>query len=646
MHKIKREPQDHGSNIYPSSRITGVNSDASAAPPTAITADAPGSALTTILSSVEIAITQPATTLTTTQLATIRITDAAQFSSLQASESSATARTTSAQSIAAATTSPSSKAAKSAPNDLGTLVPAIVVPIAAVLIISFALFWFVMRRQHKKQLREEPDFVMASKPEKPMSRGNSNSSGHSSTRELVPMSKLEKEVVVTTMSDPKRSSVDLFPPKYSTSDIGVARPMTPPNNQGDRSEKKPYTNFSSIRPNTAGKGAPGSEGNVAGNRSRSQSASTVRGGQPVHVGGRYSPPKASRGPSPAMRGQLGPPPPRPARPPGAASPDPRSGAGSPPIIGPAPAAFPTNMGNGNRAAPPKPLSPTIPTGAFNGASPISQYSPIVKGVQSMGAVVAANAAERRGQPPPLKTTNIPRAAGAESPADENVLSHENMRIARLANSSRLGFNHSPVETNHPANASNGQRALSPLSENDRRSEGPAISPRLPPPLTREEMPHRPFARGPDSPAAGSSTYPSPSMGAGTIPQKPQIGGGYSTTSLPRSNHNTSGVASATGGRQRVSVVSRLSSDDGYVDMELDGKSDVSSLDEREKWETDEDRQEVSSRIGAGYPGSGYGSPPMSPIEGPRVAVSSARTGASKPNLRDRDSEGPFVLSRY
>ena len=93
------------------------------------------------------------------------------------------------------------------------------------------------------------------------------------------------------------------------------------------------------------------------------------------------------------------------------------------------------------------------------------------------------------------------------------------------------------------------------------------------------------------------------------------------------------------------MVSVISSDDEYVDMEMDAKSDVSSLDDRERWEMESDRHEAAPRLGTGYNGSGYGSAGMSPIDAP-AAPSSAGTGTSKPNLRDRDSEGPFVLSRY
>lgn len=84
-------------------------------------------------------------------------------------------------------------------------------------------------------------------------------------------------------------------------------------------------------------------------------------------------------------------------------------------------------------------------------------------------------------------------------------------------------------------------------------------------------------------------------------------------------------------------------------MEIDNKSDVSSLDEREKWEMESDRIDSSSRLA-----TGYGSAGMSPIEGPGsrdiAGGSGSRPGNSKTNakssLRDRDSEGPFVLSRY
>lgn len=88
------------------------------------------------------------------------------------------------------------------------------------------------------------------------------------------------------------------------------------------------------------------------------------------------------------------------------------------------------------------------------------------------------------------------------------------------------------------------------------------------------------------------------------------------------------------------MVSRLSSDDEYVDMELDAKSDVSSLDEREKWQTQGERSGAATRVGTAPGGSsnGYGGAEMSSTKAPKPSGSS--------NLRDRDSEGPFVLSRY
>ena len=484
-----------------------------------------------------------------------------------------------------------------------------------------------MRRKHQRQLKEEPEFVMASKHEKPISRGNSNSSGTSSMRELVPMSKLEKEMAVTT-SEVRRSSLDLFPPRYATTAIGIARPMTPPDKPGINSDgnvQRAVPNFSKSRPSTSHRSNRGDLPRSP--RGRGQSASTFRGPPPLRGDSRGGPPTSTRGPSPTLRNQMGQPP-RPVRPTDA---DGRAGARSPPR--PFPGPLNTNLNSGNRAAPPKPLNPPTPTGAFNGGSSISQYSPIVKGHPSLGAVAAANVAEQRGHPSPLKTSTFSTSSGTNSPVDENVLSHENMRIARLANSSRLGFNKSPIEPQYPSDIG-GTRPLPPPSQPSARDIGLAQSPQVPGPPTREDLPPKSFARGLDSPAGGSSIYPSPTIGGGATPR---IGGGYSTTSLPQSEHMTL--------QHRASVVSRISSDDGYVDVEFDTKSDVSSLDERERWEVESDRHEAASRLGTGYNGSGYGSPKTGSAEAP-AAASSAGTGTSKPNLRDRDSEGPFVLSRY
>ena len=568
-------------------------------------------ALTVVVSTFEDTITRTDTTLISTRLRTVMITDSAQFSSIRASESSAKAGSQTSQTNSAKTSAATAKS-DSGSNNLSTLIPAIVVPVAVVLISTFVAFWLIMRQRHKKQLKQEPEFVMASKPEKPVSRGNSNSSGHSSTRELVPMSKLEKEMVITTSKDVARSSLDMFPPKYATSDIGVARPMTPPDKKKSM-DKKQFTNFSSVRPGTASR-------NGDGNRSRSQSQ-TARDMPDSRAASRNGSKRPNRGSSPSIRGHN--------QNPGS------QGRDSPAHIQNSQR---TTTGQqttsiaGNRAPPPQSLGGNTPTGAFNGASPISQYSPIIKGIPDIGTTTTTRPGEAYAQPSPLSTTHLPLARSVDSPTNDNVLSRENMRIARMANSSRLGMNDSPEP---------GSRSL---SNNGNKHEAPATSPRLPPPLSRGDLLPKPFARGPDSPSGGSSIYPSPSIGTGQTPRLPQLGTGPSSASLPGSAH-TVGMASSTALGHRVSVVSRLSSDDGYVDMELDAKSDVSSLDERDRWEMESDRNAVS-RSGAGYAGSGYGSTPMSPIQGTAPTASSAGTGSSAPNLRDRDSEGPFVLSRY
>lgn len=639
MHNIKRD-NTIPSNIFLSSRISLTSGNGASATATATdlsTAARTDSALTTIIQTVVESITQPATTLISTHPHTVLVTDSASYSSLRASESSESARTASTASPTSSTpASTSSAAAKSSSsNNLGTLIPAIVVPVAVILLISFATFWFIMRRRHQKQLKDEPEFVMATKHEKPLSRGNSNSSGTSSTRELVPMSKLEKEMAVTT-TEIRRPSIDLFPPKYSSADIGVARPMTPPDKAGANSnpfakEVAPSVpNFSSVRPSTSGKSRPNQDKSY---RNRSHSIQS-RDAPTPRAGGRTTPqglrgPLQARGPSPALTG------PRttPSRPPRPDDPDTRPEARSPQRS--TPPSVSTSMSTTNRSAPPQPLNPPTPTGAFNGASPISQYSPIVKEMHSLGAVTSDDS------PLPVK------ARRTDSPLDDNVLSRENMRIARLANSSRLGFANSPTGENFSQGNNSNTLALSPLLETLPRSK-PDLShthslpsPELPPPLTRSDLPPKPFARGLDSPAGGSSIYPSPSIGAEATPR---LGTAPSQTSLV---HN--GLDTDRSLEHRVSVVSRLSSDDGYVDMELDAKSDVSSLDEREKWEMESERVEAASRLGTGYNGSGYGSAGMSPIDGPNGG-SSAGMGRTKPsgssNLRDRDSEGPFVLSRY
>lgn len=630
MHNIKRDPQE---NPYLTGKISLGQTVATTG---TVLATAAPSALTSYSQTVVFTISQPATTLVTTRTDVIPITDSAQLSSYLASQpSTAQATSTAKSSSATAAPSNSTSASKgSSSNNLSTLIPAIVVPVAAILIISFVIFWFLMRRRHQRQLKEESQFVMASKPEKQISRGNSNSSGHSSTRELVPMSKLEKEMAVST-SEVKNSSQDIIPPKYSSTDIGLARPMTPPDKSNTAAKERSFPNFSNPRPGTANKSRLSQD---TGNASRNQGNGSLgpRGMPPAQSAGKNGPPNPTRGPVT-----------HPPRGPSSQQPKPsrpgdrniRTDGSSLPKAGPP---LITAMNSGTRAPPPKALNPPTPTGAFNGASPISQYSPIVKEHFNLDAVASSSTKSSGPAPLALATTNIPYIRDTDSPVDHSALSKENMRIARLANSSRLGFSSSPVEPNFPTRSASGTRALSPLAETQTKSGPTATSPRLPPPLSREDMPLKPFAQAMDSPAPGSSIYPSPSIGAGVTPL---IGGNFSTTSLLQSDQRNHDAGLSENVYPRASIISRLSSDDGYVDMDVDAKSDVSSLDEREKWEMESDRQAISSRAGTGLNGSEYGSNTMSPIDGP-AGASSAGTGTTKPSIRDRDSEGPFVLSRY
>lgn len=622
MHNIKRDPQQDP-DIYASTRLTPGQSVGT--PNTVLATDGGTQPiLTSFTRTIQETISQPATTFLTTHTDVFRVTDSSQFSSLQAADASssaarASASSTKTSSTPSATSTADSKSSSS--SNLGTLIPAIVVPVAAVLIVSFVLFWFVMRRRHQRQIHREPEFVMASKPEKQISRGNSNSSGHSSTRELVPMSKLEKEVSISA-SEVKRSPADMLPPKYSSAAIGVARPMTPPDKatSGPAVKEKSFPNFSSVRPSAPHKSGMSRDRSDSLQKS-GNSANAQRSVPPPRTDSRNSPPRSARGPSiGAMHG-----------PPSHSNRPSRSDAIPPPIT--------TNMKNGSRAAPPKALEPPTPTGAFNGASPISQYSPIIKSPFSLDAIAVSSSGGQA--PQSFGAANTTYNYGKDSPVDESILSKENMRIARLANSSRLGLSNSPVEPDFPLRGTNNTKVLSPLSEGDSKIEPATISPRLPPPLTRDDLPTKPFAQTMDSPAPGSSIYPSPTIGGPT----PRIGTGPSTTSLVQNNNNNIYTGSSANPYLRASVISRLSSDDGYVDMDVDAKSDVSSLDEREKWDMESGRQAVESRLGAGYNAGGYGSAGVSPIDGP-AGASSAGTGKTKPSIRDRDSEGPFVLSRY
>jgi len=191
-------------------------------------------------------------------------------------------------------------------------------------------------------------------------------------------------------------------------------------------------------------------------------------------------------------------------------------------------------------------------GAYNGGSSISQYSPIVKDTPTTATPVPSS--NKRGPPPPLETSNF---ASTKSPKSTSPtgLTEENLRIARLATSSRLGY--SPAE--------------------------PSPSPKLPPPATRSQLIPRESAKeSHDRFFAGS--------------------GSDSRTASQQQQNSI----------KRASMVSDA---DDYED--IDAKSDISSLNEFERFDfTDGAGSRTGSAAGHSLnyfaaqnsPASGRGSP--------------------------------------
>ena len=182
-----------------------------------------------------------------------------------------------------------------------------------------------------------------------------------------------------------------------------------------------------------------------------------------------------------------------------------------------------NMNHSNRAQAPSRLA-APPPGAFNGASSISQYSPIVKETPVISKVLGPG----KRAPPPINTADHQgkdtKSPNSGSPPGHG-LTEENMRIARLANSSRLGY--TPAE--------------------------PSPSPKLPPPATRSQLIPR------ESPKEHQDRF----FGGGGSNQP------VSSNTAPSSHYNS----------KRASVVSDA---EDYED--IDAKSDVSSLNEFERFD--------------------------------------------------------------
>jgi hypothetical protein len=304
----------------------------------------------------------------------------------------------------------------------------------------------------------------------------------------------------------------------------------------------------------------------------------------------------------------------------------------------------------NRANPPQALeSPSL--GAFNGASPISQYSPIVKDTPNLGAVATFGgsppstkpASRDGGKPPPIITTDLSTGAGlgvmgsgvalskdkSRSPSPrspgENFLTEENMRIARLANSSRLGFNapgpSSPgpnstkrpvADFSKPLGYKKQHTGSNATARSAVASSGVGIDSGLNSPLmpinTAHSLPGQ-------SPAATSTSNPSPKLPPpATLSQlipsdsprderKPQWGTYFGDgkpespsssvySGLPMGGHSRPLPANARGAPHNIQTrdadrESLISDLDAYED--IDAKSDVSSLNEFERFDFDSPR---------------------------------------------------------
>lgn len=315
-----------------------------------------------------------------------------------------------------------------------------------------------------------------------------------------------------------------------------------------RGESRPYQNFngpsSGVRPATAGRGQPPMAADRDQNRNRSNSTPGQRGMPPSSRSGPSPTPRS--GPSPVPRGNPGP-----------RSFTPKQGVTSPllngaprPVTGPLRLRDPSpSMGHNSRAQAPSRLEAP---GAYNGNSSISQYSPIVKDTPSSATPVLNNS-NKRGPPPPLKTSNF---ASSKSPTDSPTgLSEENLRIARLATSSRLGYS----------------------------AGEPSPSPKLPPPATRSQLIPRESAKeSHERFFAGSRAH--------------------SRENSQQGQHSN----------KRESMVSDA---DDYED--IDAKSDISSLNEFERFDfTDGANSRTGSAAGNSLnyfaaqnsPASGRGSP--------------------------------------
>lgn len=570
---------------------------------------------------------------TTTSTGEIPITNAAQFSSIQSLESASLASQTSSKtSDAAAETSTHSSGGGS--DNLATLIPAIVVPVVVVLLASFGGFWWWMRRRHRKEV-SNTDFAMAGKGEKLSSRSNSSRAGGAP-----PPTEKNTNVTVSEVMPPRPVGDD--GPKNSFDAIGMARPFDrkepAPHGSRAQSPKMPFSgdrdgprdrghqNFSGPRPSTARRPPPSRGEPQSRNRSNSSPGNRGPPGAPPFQrpgpGHRGPPPTRDIGPSPIMRNHASPP----------------LGTGQPrahsPHSQPRPAPAPPGQSKLRSPSPTvglgRPNAPAAltqpPPGAFNGASPISQYSPIVKETPNIGTIASSgnspprHAASRDGsKPPPIITTDIgaglgvgplaistkdnQRTASPRSPAEESIFSEENMRIARLANSSRLGFNQTskpsspgpgaqrpvadfskPLGYKRNANPGNESPLMAINTAHSAPGQSPAAtsvsnpSPKLPPPATLSQLIPSDSPRDERKPqwnyfgSASKVESPTSSVYSG------QPATGYSRPLPANARSNLGNDARDDDEKSDISDL------DAYED--IDAKSDVSSLNEFERFDFD------------------------------------------------------------
>jgi hypothetical protein len=476
---ITRSPSQEASGIstatLPSQISTSINSIITES---IVSAAAPTSYTTLRVTQLSI-VTEPGGALSTsTFIAASVVTDPAQLSSLSAAAASSLSKTHTSSSHASSTATSASASAKSSPN-LSTIIPAVVVPVAIILVATFAGFWFFMRRRHRRDLKNQPAFIMAAKTEKLTSTTNSLSSDRQD-REPPPAShpaapvtsQLNEKPLPTTRTrdvspqSPKSSSGP--PPNFSRGNLGSARtsnvreeqrpsPLLPPvrtdlspntrhianfatntsptsnyspkPNRNANPHLGPQTPHNSLQPgskNISGRGPPAGVGtsNHVLTRNRSQSLTSRGAGSnqssPFLNNGNWSgQSQGQRPPTAPTPGSRGPPPPRDFLPVG--QPQPRSFS---PI--------------GNRAAPPAPIrtTPSIGSGAFINQP---QYSPIVRDAPKAKRP-NVTVPQTSGRGISYGSHNSPLLPSPQSDArrDHN-LTAENLRIARLANSSRLGF---------------------------------------------------------------------------------------------------------------------------------------------------------------------------------------------------------------